>query len=949
MNLKTTTKYLLHLLWGLLIIGTAQAQKGKNDVRVIKRVDAAPTICHFVEEDYNSRIRLRPEIREAIKNGRIEEKSTFIPIYASNFPDEAKPAIEFALAIWGTFLPSDVPIYASVNWIEQSGGTLASAGPAGFYLIEEGPFAAFYPAPLAEKIVGRSINANESADMNIFVGDRRDWYYGTDGEPGGGQFDLVTIILHEVGHGLGFTGSGSMNARTGSIGGALQSDPDSRFPFAYDVFAENGDGQSLFKDFPNNSVALGDQLTGDNLFFNAPLSFGKLGERPQLYAPRTWSQGSSYSHLDEARYPVGNPNSLMSPQIGFNEVIHDPGITFDIFADMGWIATRLAHTPYGDTENSTTPYPIAVTIKSDTSYDASQVNLSYSFDGTSFTTTALTPAGAEGAFSGQIPNGGTNLTVSYYISVPDASGRTFTSPGAAPEDRLHTFRVGADTVKPRIIHDPVRFIVSSAASVDVIAGVTDNLVEPLSSVRIEYAINGAEQTPVEMQLDASPRLQFVDQTYSGVFRFAPGSINPGDVLEYQIIAVDGSVNRNTRTAPEDASTRFSVRIEEIFAAAETYENDFSDAATANDFIGTDFIFDQPAGFSNPALHSPHPYPFADEIDQTEINMIHQLKVPIIIKPNRDDAVMTFNEIALVEPGEPGVPFGEAEFWDFVIVEGSTDNGTTWKPFLDGYDARAQGAWLSLYNNTIQGNDSQGSGNSGLFRERTIFLQDAFNPGDQVLIRFRLFSDPFARGWGWAIDDLRIQAGLPLAAPRALPATDIVGDGFTANWEAVADARDYLLDVSTTPLFSSFVTGFEGRTVTGTSFAVTGLAPNTGYFYRLRARDGERISDFSNNIAVTTADGTPTGLEDYVDLNTFRLFPNPTSGELSLNVDFVKATETIKVRVTDMLGKTIMQETYRPEGLNWQHRLSLSGQASGMYLVTIEVDGGLLTKKIFLNQ
>ena len=32
----------------------------------------------------------------------------------------------------------------------------------------------------------------------------------------------------------------------------------------------------------------------------------------------------------------------------------------------------------------------------------------------------------------------------------------------------------------------------------------------------------------------------------------------------------------------------------------------------------------------------------------------------------------------------------------------------------------------------------------------------FALGDTISIRFRLFSDPFAFGWGWAIDDLEIQ-------------------------------------------------------------------------------------------------------------------------------------------------------------------------------------------------
>jgi hypothetical protein len=35
------------------------------------------------------------------------------------------------------------------------------------------------------------------------------------------------------------------------------------------------------------------------------------------------------------------------------------------------------------------------------------------------------------------------------------------------------------------------------------------------------------------------------------------------------------------------------------------------------------------------------------------------------------------------------------------------------------------------------------------------IQDKITNGDSLLIRFRLFSDPYANGWGWVIDDLKI--------------------------------------------------------------------------------------------------------------------------------------------------------------------------------------------------
>ena len=44
----------------------------------------------------------------------------------------------------------------------------------------------------------------------------------------------------------------------------------------------------------------------------------------------------------------------------------------------------------------------------------------------------------------------------------------------------------------------------------------------------------------------------------------------------------------------------------------------------------------------------------------------------------------------------------------------------------------------------------------LYKERSINILDSFDPGDEILIRFRLFSDPGVQAWGWVIDDLVIQ-------------------------------------------------------------------------------------------------------------------------------------------------------------------------------------------------
>jgi hypothetical protein len=42
------------------------------------------------------------------------------------------------------------------------------------------------------------------------------------------------------------------------------------------------------------------------------------------------------------------------------------------------------------------------------------------------------------------------------------------------------------------------------------------------------------------------------------------------------------------------------------------------------------------------------------------------------------------------------------------------------------------------------------------REFELLSNGNFNVGETILVRFRLFSDPYLNGWGWIIDNLNIQ-------------------------------------------------------------------------------------------------------------------------------------------------------------------------------------------------
>jgi hypothetical protein len=89
--------------------------------------------------------------------------------------------------------------------------------------------------------------------------------------------------------------------------------------------------------YANPSTALGSALTSNDIWFhgsNAVVANG--GQRVKMYAPSTWSSGSSYSHLDYDTFN-NTSNQLMVYAISAGESIHDPGpITKGILKDLGW-------------------------------------------------------------------------------------------------------------------------------------------------------------------------------------------------------------------------------------------------------------------------------------------------------------------------------------------------------------------------------------------------------------------------------------------------------------------------------------------------------------------------------------------------------------------------------------------------------------------------------------
>lgn len=658
----------------------------------------------------------------------------------SGFTPEPKAAVDYAINILESVLPSDTRITVKISWTKISnanvlGNSLITGFATGWSIDAEMPVA-YYPVTVAEKIAGKSLNEEHEADVELTLNSSAKWYLGTDGNTPVSKYDLVTVVIHELCHGLGFFDSMNAQNSVGTYGLA-------GIPIIYDKFVENLTGENLTDTahFISGTSNLYLELVSGQLYFNGPLAKKYLsGNRARLYSPSTWDPGSSVSHLDETRTTA--TDALMTPFIDLGEAIHNPGnLTMSILGDLGWINTRILHRELKDTEENISELGIQVSILSDTLYNKDMVGMVYSFDNfNTFDTLMLSQLVNSNSYYGKINIPSYELKLGYYFFTSDVFSRLYRSPSLA-EKKPYTVYIGKDTTNPVINHTPAAYYFEKVDSLVLNATVTDNL--GIDTVYIEYQINNGP-------LKYSGLTKGEPDLYKLKMSLNEETLIGGDTIKYKLFAIDLATARNVTVSPSSGS--YKVHIEAIKPTVRSYSTGFSNAA--DDFFNSGFSIMQPSGFNSPGLHSEHPYKSPDQ-DYKNLEFSSVLRSPVIF--NISGMVISFREVVLVEPGEEGSLFGFSDFYDYVIIEGSKDFGKTWFPLADGYDSRLIPSWEEAYNSSVNLQNSSYIGKESMMLEHVFFpdLRDKISDGDSLLFRFRLFSDPYAHGWGWAIDDLRI--------------------------------------------------------------------------------------------------------------------------------------------------------------------------------------------------
>jgi len=252
-------------------------------------------------------------------------------------------AFQFAIDKWAAILNSPVEIRISANFDPlECNANLVTLGLASPVSVRSDFVGApqpntFYAAALADRLAGMDLDPDEDdieAQFNSSFGTTcsfpAGWYYGLDGNPPGDDSDLVTVVLHELGHGFGFL------TVVDVVSGSLLSGSNDAF---MQFLIDDRTGK-LFPAMTNAERRSASEATG-HLKWTGPLvtaasgrlSFGAdANGRVEMYAPPDVEEGSSVSHWSDELFP----DELMEPY--FTHAIHDVGLAAEALADMGWNA-----------------------------------------------------------------------------------------------------------------------------------------------------------------------------------------------------------------------------------------------------------------------------------------------------------------------------------------------------------------------------------------------------------------------------------------------------------------------------------------------------------------------------------------------------------------------------------------------------------------------------------
>lgn len=301
-------------------------------------------------------------------NEGFNDPAPFTPVGGNNATTLGQArlnAFQFAADLWAACIQSNVVIQVEAQmdplFCNLTGAILGGAGAQ----TAHGNFTGapvlntWYPQALANSLFGSDLNpapdifaqfnSNLNGSPSCLGG--TGWYYGFDQNPGG-DIDFVTVVAHEIGHGLGFQTFVDL-----ATGAKLQG-----FNDTYMLNLEHhGASPNLYPNMSNVGRVLAStsdpnlHWVGSFAVARALLEWtgGLSNGHPRIHGPNPQQAGSSVSHWS----PAAVPNQMMEPSyVGPN---HDLGVGVELMRDVGWVLIPKCPTPPSvqNTDSLTVTFP----------------------------------------------------------------------------------------------------------------------------------------------------------------------------------------------------------------------------------------------------------------------------------------------------------------------------------------------------------------------------------------------------------------------------------------------------------------------------------------------------------------------------------------------------------------------------------------------------------------
>lgn len=293
--------------------------------------------------------------------------ATFVLTYREPIDPALKPVFAEAGRRWGAVLSSPVPIQVVARQLADEpdvngiANTFVYRSPDPRVRPDTG-----YPAPLLSALLGADATVPNGSlpdsagpecravgcDMQITITGTA-LYTGLDGRPPADRVDALSLVSHEIGHGLGFTGG--IDLVEGGAG----------YPFAptiYDRFLADASGRR-HTDLPSPSAELRAAIEDNPSFFVGPAAVLAHNRPVRVFTTKPYLPGVSIIHTSAVDLPRSVMNTGADVGGFFGVVNRIDTTTVGILADLGWPmrnAVSLAKAVAAERRGAVLEFPVAL-------------------------------------------------------------------------------------------------------------------------------------------------------------------------------------------------------------------------------------------------------------------------------------------------------------------------------------------------------------------------------------------------------------------------------------------------------------------------------------------------------------------------------------------------------------------------------------------------------------